>query len=125
MRVWCQAQTRSMVGDDPALAVDLDPVQVGDDLDPAADHARVDRVVVGVQADVVVAGQPCRGPPPDRWRDRRQRQHRGRSAAIRSVGAHPNARRRRVFTIASQPCSWALKSSGPAKVRPGRKERSR
>ena len=80
-----------VVGDGPAVAERPDPVQVGDDLDPAADHGRVDRVVVGVQPDVVVARQPGRGPPPGRRGDRRQRQHRrlvrgdpvGRGAAQR------------------------------------------
>ena len=38
---------------------------------------RVDRVVVAVQAHVVVARQPQRAAPAGRWRDRRQRQHRG------------------------------------------------
>ena len=74
------------------------------DLDPAADHRRVHRVVVGVQADVVVAGQPGRGPPPGRRRrPAAAPASPARSAAIRSVGAQPNARRRRVFTSASQP----------------------
>ena len=35
-----------------------DPVQIGDHLRPPADHCRVDGVVVGIQAHVVVAGQP-------------------------------------------------------------------
>jgi hypothetical protein len=48
-----------------------------------------------------------------------------RSAAIRSAGAHPSARRGRVFTAANQLLIWALKSTGPVNVRPGRKDRSR
>ena len=32
-----------------------DPVQVGVDCDPASDHGGVDGVVVGIDADVVVA----------------------------------------------------------------------
>ena len=48
-----------------------------------------------------------------------------RSAPMRSDGAHPSARRVRVFTTASQADSWALKSAGDAKLRPGRNERSR
>ena len=66
-----------MVGDQPPVAPDPHPVQVGADLDAAADHRRVDRVVVAVQADVVVARQPQRGAPPGHRRHRRQRQHRG------------------------------------------------
>jgi hypothetical protein len=50
---------------------------VGADVDPAADRGRVDRVVVGVEADVVVARQPGRQPPADHRRDRRQRDHGG------------------------------------------------
>ena len=92
---WCQAQARSWSATSLPAAEGPDPVQPGDHLDPPADHGRVDRVVVGVQADVVVAGQPRRGPPPGRRRDRRQGQHRGRSAAIRSAGAQPSARRGR------------------------------
>lgn len=46
-----------------AAAEDPDPVQAGGDLDPAADRDGVDGVVVAVQAHVVVAGQPGRGPP--------------------------------------------------------------
>jgi len=58
-------------------------------LDTAADHRRGDRVVVGVQAHVVVARQPQRGPPPGRRRDRWQLQHRG------AVGVDPLRRRSR------------------------------
>ena len=75
-----------MIGHRLAVAQHPDPVQAGDDLDPAADHRRVDGVVVGVQPDVVVAGQPGRGPPPGRRGDRRQRQHR------RLVGGDPVGR---------------------------------
>ena len=49
-----------VVGDELPAAPGPDPVQARDDLDPAADRGRVDGVVVGVQADVVVAGQPQR-----------------------------------------------------------------
>ena len=53
-----------------------DAVSTGVDLDPAPDHGRVDRVVVGIEPDVVVPRQAGRGPPADLRRDRRQRQHR-------------------------------------------------
>ena len=103
-----------VVGHDPPVAEHPHPVQVGDDLDPAADHRRVHGVVVAVQAHVVVPRQPGRGPPPGRRRDRRQRQHR------RRVGGDPVGRRAAqrpaacaVFTSPSQPCSWVLKSAGP------------
>ena len=47
------------------------------------------------------------------------------SAVTRSVGAHPNARLVRVFTVANQSPSWELNSAGEANTRPGRNERSR
>ena len=53
-----------MVGDQLAVAEHPDPGQVRGHLDPPADRRRVDRVVVGVQPHVVIAGQPaaCRHP---------------------------------------------------------------
>ena len=103
-----------MVGDHPAVAEHLDPVQVGDDLDPAADHA-----TGGPSSRCSPGGRSGRGPAGSRTATRSRAgsaaapASRARSAAIRSVGAHPNARRRRVLTISSQPCSWVLKSAGP------------
>lgn len=91
-----------VVGNDPAVAEHPSPLQVADGLDPAADDGRVDRVVLAVQADVVVPRQPARDPPADERRDRRQRQHRRPSASIRSLGAQPSAHRERVFTVAGQ-----------------------
>ncbi len=44
-----------------------------------------------------------------------------RSAPIRSVGAHPNARRRRVFTTGSHCCNWSLKSAGTGERAAGQK----
>ena len=115
-----------VVGDQPAVAERPDPVQVGDHLDPAADHRRVDRVVVGVQPDVVITCQPRRRrATPSPARPAATVSIAARSAVIRSVGAQPSARRRRVFTSASHCCSWALKSAGTANYRPGRNERSR
>ena len=114
--VWCQAQIRSWSATSRPSQSARTRCQVGDDLDAAADHRRVHRVVVAVQAHVVVTRQPRRGPPPGRRRDRRQRRASpARSAAIRSVGAQPSARRGRVLTSASHCCSWALKSAGPVK----------
>ena len=63
-------------GDQPSFVADLDPGQVGGDVDEPADHRGVDGVVAAVDADVVVASQPDPVDPPDRRRDRRQRQHR-------------------------------------------------
>ena len=57
-----------VLGDRRALADAADRVQVGDHLDPAADHRGVHRVVVAVDADVVVPRQPQRGAPPGRRR---------------------------------------------------------
>ena len=56
--VWCQAQIRSWSATTWPSQQHADPVQVRGDLDPPADHGRVHRVVVGVQPDVVIAGQP-------------------------------------------------------------------
>ncbi len=75
---------RLMPGPDPlvisgglAVAQHAHPGEISDDLDPAADHGRVDRVVVGIEPDVVVAGQPGGKSPPGRRGDRRQGEHRG------------------------------------------------
>ncbi len=46
-----------MFGDQPAIDADFDVLQVGADMDKTPDHVRVDGVVGGVQADVVVAAQ--------------------------------------------------------------------
>src|SRR2546423_14346137 len=64
-----------MIGDELALADSPDSIQVGDDLDPPADHTGVDRVVVAIQADVVIARQPQRGSPSSRRRDWRHSKH--------------------------------------------------
>ena len=48
-----------------------------------------------------------------------------RSAPIRSAGAQPKDRFRRLLANCSQSVSWALKSAGPLKLRPGRNEVSR
>jgi hypothetical protein len=66
-----------MVGDQPPITDHPDPVQVATDLDPAADHRRVDRIVVAVQPHVVVAWQPQRAAPPGHRGDWGQGQHRG------------------------------------------------
>lgn len=56
-----------VVGHAPSLAEDLHALETGRDLDPSPDRLRVHRVVVGVQADVVVPSQPQRlSPPGDR-----------------------------------------------------------
>ena len=114
-----------MVGNQFAVAERLHPLQIGAHQHPAPDTGRVHRVVVGIQAHVVIAGQPQRGTPTGRRGHRRQRQHRGPVRADPIEGAQPSARRGRVLTIASQAASWALKSAGEANVRPGRNERSR
>ncbi len=66
-----------VVGNELAVADRPHPGQIGNHLDPAADHTRVHRIIVAVQANVVIARQPTRGPPPGRRRHRRQRQHSG------------------------------------------------
>lgn len=70
-----------------------DPVQVGVDLDPAADPGRVVGVVVGIEADVVVAGQPDRLGPTDLWGDR-WRQHRCPVGGDPVTGVQPRTRTR-------------------------------
>ena len=47
------------------------------------------------------------------------------SASTRSSGRQPNTRCARALARAKNAASWVLKSAGEAKVRPGRKERSR
>ena len=115
-----------VTGGDPPVAGHPDPGQVRGDLDPAADHRRVHGVVVAVQPHVMVTGQP-RGlvPPGDRGHRRQARSSPPVPAAIRSAGAHCRCRRHRVFTVATHPASWALKSAGEANVRPGSHDRSR
>ena len=76
VRVWWRAQQRPWSATSRPRSRPA-PVQVGGHLDAAADHRRVDRVVVGIQPHVVVARQPQRAAPARRRRDRRQRQHRG------------------------------------------------
>jgi hypothetical protein len=66
-----------VLGDLPPITPHPHPLQIGGHLHAAADHRRVDRVVIAVQADVVVTRQPQRARPARLWRDRRQRQHRG------------------------------------------------
>jgi hypothetical protein len=66
-----------VVGDQPPVTPHPHPLQVGGHLHPPADSGRVERVVVAVQAHVVVTRQPQRAAPPGRWRHRRQGQHRG------------------------------------------------
>ena len=65
-----------VVGDEPTVETHPDPFQVSGDGDLAADRGRVDGVVVGVDAHVVVAAEPDLVRPADRRWDRRQRQHR-------------------------------------------------
>jgi hypothetical protein len=65
-----------VVGDDAPIAQHPDPVQVGGDLDPPPDYRRVHRVVVAVQAHVVIARQPLRRPPAHHRGDRWQGEHR-------------------------------------------------
>jgi hypothetical protein len=75
-----------MVGDQPPVTECLDSVQVGADLDAAADDCRVDRVVVAVQAHVVVTRQPQRAAPPGHRSNGWEGQHR------RPVSADPVGR---------------------------------
>src|SRR4029450_12204460 len=66
-----------VVGDRLPITPDPHAIQVGGHLDAAADDAGMHGVVVGVQAHVVIAGQPHARAPPGSRRDRRQAQHRG------------------------------------------------
>ncbi len=60
---WCQAHDRSWLATARPSHRTANTVQAGDDLDAAADYRRVHGIVVGVQPDIVVAGQSRRGPP--------------------------------------------------------------
>jgi patatin-related protein len=60
-------------GDQLPVTGHPDPVQVATHLDAAADRGRVDRVVVAVQADVMIARQPQRARPASHGRHRWQR----------------------------------------------------
>lgn len=80
-----------MIGDQGAATSDPDPAQICGDLDAPADRDRMHRVVVAVEAHVMIARQPCRGSPPDAGPDRRQCQHRcgiGLDAICRSTSQH-------------------------------------
>lgn len=66
------------------MVTDLNVAQVGGDVDEPADHRWVEAVVVGVEADVVVASQPDPVDPAHRWCHRRQGQHR-RSVGVQQV----------------------------------------
>ena len=85
--VWCLAQTRAWSATSRPSQITRTRCQVGDDLDPAADHRRVHRVVVAVQPHVVVPRQPgaeaaSRSPAATGG----SASIAARSAAIRSVG---------------------------------------
>ena len=58
-----------------AVAGHQDLVQIGRDLDAAADREGMDGVVSGVKADTVVPWQPQRCLPPARRGNRRQLEH--------------------------------------------------
>ena len=66
-----------MIRDDASGTAHPHALQVGRDLHQAAYHRRVDGVVVGMQAHVMVASQAERGTPSGAGRHRRQREHRG------------------------------------------------
>lgn len=65
-----------MLGDDAAVAVDGHSVEGGGDVDEPADDLRVERVLDGVDADVVVPPEPDPVVQFDRRCHRRQRDHR-------------------------------------------------
>ena len=91
----------------------------------AADDRWVDRVVIAVQPHVMVRGSRSELRQPVTGATGGSGNIPARSTSIRSVGAQPNTRRRRSLTSTSQSASWALKSAGEAKLRPGRNEVSR
>jgi hypothetical protein len=115
-----------MFGDHRAGAPYLDPVKVAVDLDAPTHRDRMHRVVIAVQADVVIARQPGSSISTRCFARRRQGQHR------RLVGLDPvgwAAAQCAVLTVigprTDQSCSWVLKSVGEVKTRPGRNARSR
>ena len=124
--VWWRAQQRSWSATSAPVAGHPDLVQVGADLDAAADHRRVDRVVVGVQAHVVVARQPqARCASPVAGATGGSASIAARSASIRSAGAQPSTRWCALVGPRQPVASWALKSAGEVNARPGRNEVSR
>jgi len=64
-------------GDRSAVEGGHDMLEVGGDHDATPDRARVHRVVVAVEADVVIPRQAQTARPTHRRGDRGQRQHRG------------------------------------------------
>ena len=87
-----------VVGDQPTVTPHADAVQVGSDLDAAADHRWVDRVVIAVQPHVMVRGSRSELRQPVTGATGGSGNIPARSTSIRSVGAQPNTRRRRSLT---------------------------
>ena len=122
MTVIPRAQTRAVIGDQAPVGADPHPVQVGGDIDQPADHRRVDGVVVGVEADVVVAAEPDLMRQPQAGGTAGSGSIAARSASIRSTGPALIVRTIRVFARSSQSVNWALKSAGEVNARPGMNE---
>src|SRR5215217_9481947 len=114
-----------MISDQASLTPDPNPVQVGANQDPAAYGRGVHRVIVAAQTHIVIPGQPQRVLPSGRGGTGGRANIAALSAAIRSAGAQPNDRLRRVLASCSHRLNWVLKSAGESKLRPGRKLRSR
>ena len=81
-----------VIGDDPAVTQHPHPVQIRHDLDPAADHGRIDGIVVGVQPDVMITRQPGEDRQPVTGGTGGSESIAGLAAVIRSAGAQPGAR---------------------------------
>ena len=112
-------------GDQAPVECGPDPVQVGGHVDHPADHGRVDGVVAGIDADVVVAAQPDPVDQPSCGGTGGSGSIAARSASIRSTGRALIVRTIRPFARSSQSANWALKSAGDAKLRPGMNEVSK
>jgi hypothetical protein len=114
-----------MFGDHRAGAPYPDPVKVGGDLDAPTHRDRVHRVVIAVQADVVIARQPGRVSPPDAGPT-------GGRASIAALSASTSvgwaAAQCAVLTVIGphQPIlQLGIESVGEVNTRPGRSARSR
>ncbi|ALL79349.1 hypothetical protein AD006_29110 (plasmid) [Pseudonocardia sp. EC080610-09] len=108
-RALCPAMLET--GGDLAVADDCHRGERGRDLDEPADHPRVDRVVTRVDTDAVVAGQPSSVAQPDRWCDRRKRQHRG-VVGVERLGRAAADRADRALVRSGQPAVELL-GEGP------------
>ena len=110
-----------MPGDLGAVAAHDDFVEGDTDLDTAANKTWVDRIIVGVDTDVVIAGQPRREPPRHTGPTAGKLIIEPRSSKIASDGRTRVVAWMRLLARRNQLTSCRLKSATSSKWRPGRK----